>query len=210
MHSSKALAQNLLQINAIQLRPQNPFTWASGWKSPIYCDNRTILSFPAVRNAVVESFVHASRTFDPFDLVAGVATAGIPHGVLLADRLQLPFVYVRDKAKSHGRQNMIEGRVLGHERVIVIEDLISTGGSSLKAVEALRQSGCQVVGVLSIFTYEFEQAGRAFSEAKCPVKSLTDYSTLLQEAVASGYLQPEESALLLSWRTSPATWKAEI
>lgn len=206
MNFSKAVAQNLLQINAIQLRPQNPFTWASGWKSPIYCDNRTILSYPEVRNIVVDAFIAKSELFQPFDMVAGVATAGIPHGVLLADRLQLPFIYVRDKAKAHGRQNLIEGRVQGHERVLVIEDLISTGGSSLKAVEAVREAGCQVVGILSIFTYQFDHATEAFNKAGCPADSLTDYTTLVQEAIASGYVKNDDLELLSAWRAAPENW----
>lgn len=206
MNYSKAVAQNLLQINAIQLRPQNPFTWASGWKSPIYCDNRTILSFPEVRNLVVEAFIAKSAEFQPFDMIAGVATAGIPHGILLADRLQLPFIYVRDKPKSHGRQNLIEGRVNGNERVLVIEDLISTGGSSLKAVNAVREAGCEVVGILSIFTYEFEHAKAAFTAANCPFDALTNYSILVEEAIASQYVKASDIDLLGSWRLSPETW----
>ena len=148
MNIANEVAEKLLQINAVKLNPQNPFTWASGIKSPIYCDNRLVLSFPAVRTFVIRAFADKAAQFEPFDIVAGVATAGIPHGALLADRLEKPFIYVREKAKSHGRQNQIEGNITEGARILLIEDLISTGGSSLKAVETLREAGCVVVGVL--------------------------------------------------------------
>jgi orotate phosphoribosyltransferase len=206
MDFSKEIAQSLLQINAVKLSPQNPFTWASGIKSPIYCDNRITLSFPAVRNLIINGFVEKSKAFEPFDIVAGVATAGIPHGALLADRLEKPFIYVREKAKSHGRQNQIEGLISEGCRVLVIEDLISTGGSSLKAVETLREAGCMVVGILAIFTYSFEKATIVFKEANCPFDTLSDYDTLIAQAIDNQYVMPEELATLSAWRQSPETW----
>ena len=203
---SKTIAQNLLQINAVKLSPQNPFTWASGIQSPIYCDNRITLSYPAVRANIINGFVEKSKDFEPFDIVAGVATAGIPHGALLADRLEKPFIYVREKAKSHGRQNQIEGLITEGSRVLVIEDLISTGGSSLKAVEALREAGCVVVGILAIFTYGFDKATTVFREAHCPFDTLSDYDTLIAQAIENQYVMPEELATLSAWRQSPETW----
>jgi orotate phosphoribosyltransferase len=206
MDLSKEIAKSLLQINAVKLSPQNPFTWASGIKSPIYCDNRITLSFPAVRDLIINGFVEKSKVFEPFDIVAGVATAGIPHGALLADRLAKPFIYVREKAKSHGRQNQIEGLITEGSRVLVIEDLISTGGSSLKAVEALREAGCIVVGILAIFTYGFDKATSVFKEANCPFDTLSDYDTLIVQAIDNQYVMPEELATLSAWRQSPETW----
>jgi orotate phosphoribosyltransferase len=206
MTLSENIAQSLLQINAVKLSPQNPFTWASGIKSPIYCDNRITLSFPAVRNLIINGFVEKSKAFEPFDIVAGVATAGIPHGALLADRLEKPFIYVREKAKSHGRQNQIEGLISEGCRVLVIEDLISTGGSSLKAVETLREAGCTVVGILAIFTYSFEKATTVFKEANCPFDILSDYDTLIAQAIDNQYVMPQELATLSAWRQSPETW----
>jgi orotate phosphoribosyltransferase len=206
MSLKQEIAHNLLQINAVKLSPQNPFTWASGIKSPIYCDNRITLSFPAVRNLIINGFVEKSKAFEPFDIVAGVATAGIPHGALLADRLAKPFIYVREKAKSHGRQNQIEGLITEGSRVLVIEDLISTGGSSLKAVEALREAGCVVVGILAIFTYGFDKATAVFKEANCTFDTLSDYDTLIAQAIDNQYVMPEELATLSAWRQSPETW----
>jgi orotate phosphoribosyltransferase len=206
MDFSKEIAKSLLQINAVKLSPQNPFTWASGIKSPIYCDNRITLSFPAVRDLIINGFVEKSKAFEPFDIVAGVATAGIPHGALLADRLEKPFIYVREKAKSHGRQNQIEGLITEGARVLVIEDLISTGGSSLKAVETLREAGCLVVGILAIFTYGFDKATVVFNEANCPFDTLSDYDTLIAQAIDNQYVMPEELATLNAWRQSPETW----
>ena len=206
MNLKQEIAKNLLQINAVKLSPQNPFTWASGIKSPIYCDNRITLSFPTVRNLIINGFVEKSKAFEPFDIVAGVATAGIPHGALLADRLEKPFIYVREKAKSHGRQNQIEGLISEGCRVLVIEDLISTGGSSLKAVETLREAGCVVVGILAIFTYGFEKATTVFKEANCSFDTLSDYDTLITQAIDNQYVMPEELATLSAWRLSPETW----
>jgi len=206
MSLANSIARSLLQINAIKLNPQKPFTWVSGIRSPIYCDNRTVLSYPAVRRAVIDAFAERAGDFGPIDLVAGVATAGIAHGVLLAERLDLPFVYVRSKAKAHGRQNQIEGHLRGGERILVIEDLISTGGSSLQAVEALRAAGCTVRGVLAIFSYGFAEAEAAFREANCPFDTLSNFETLIGEAVDSGYMDNTYLELLREWRRAPTEW----
>lgn len=206
MNIAAAVAEKLLQIKAIKLSPQKPFTWASGLHSPIYCDNRTVLSHPPIRAFIVDALVEKSREFQSFDLIAGVATAGIPHGVLLADRLQLPFVYVRDKPKAHGRQNVIEGEVHPGKKVLVVEDLISTGGSSLKVVEALQEAGAEVVGVLAIFSYGFPQAHRAFEAINCPLTTLSDYAALLEEAVRQQCIAPEDFQLLQTWREDPQAW----
>lgn len=211
MTIAQEVAKNLLQINAVKLSPQNPFTWASGIKSPIYCDNRITLYYPSVREQIIASFVEKAAQFEPFDIIAGVATAGIPHGALLADRLKKPFIYIREKAKAHGRQNQIEGMPqTGSEnqglRVLVIEDLISTGGSSLKAVEAAREAGCVVVGVLAIFTYGFEKAEKIFQEADCPFDTLSNYDILIAQAIENQYVKPDELETLKTWRLSPETW----
>lgn len=209
MTTAQSVAEKLLQINAVKLSPSTPFTWASGIKSPIYCDNRIILYHPSVRDYIIECFVEKVSQFEPFDVVAGVATAGVPHGALIADRLKKPFIYVREKAKSHGRQNQIEGTpsqgLLG-VKVLVIEDLISTGGSSLKAVEALREAGCEVVGVLAIFSYGFEKAELIFKEANCRFETLSSYDILITQAIENQYVKPEELATLNYWRLSPETW----
>ena len=199
MNRAAAVAQKLLQIKAIKLSPQSPFTWASGIQSPIYCDNRMILSYPIVRNYIKNALAECAQEFDQFDKVAGVATAGIAHGALLADALDLPFVYVRSKAKGHGRQNLIEGELTGTERVLVVEDLISTGGSSLKAVEAVRATGATVVGVIAIFSYSFSKAAKAFAEANCPIKTLSNYPILIKEALKTNYIQEKDVQLLKDW-----------
>ncbi len=206
----RAVARQLLQIKAIKLNPQNPFTWASGRRSPIYCDNRVVLSYPAVRRFVAEQLVVASDAFLPFAGVAGVATAGIPHGALLADRLDVPFIYIRSSAKAHGRQNQIEGELLPGARYLVVEDLISTGGSSLQAVEALRQAGGKVAGVVALFSYGFAEAQAAFDAAHCPFVTLSHYDALLTEAVASGYITTEEQSLLADWRQDPVAWSERV
>lgn len=208
MNLSQQVANKLLQINAIKLSPQKPFVWASGLHSPIYCDNRTVLSYPQTRRFIIDAFVERSRQFEPFDLVAGVATAGIAHGALLAERLELPFVYVRSKPKGHGRQNQIEGVLPAGRKVLVIEDLISTGGSCLRAVEALREAGATVAGVLAIFSYGFELAADAFARADCPYDTLSDYETLLQEAIAKSYISEKDKEVLQKWRQSPEKWSA--
>ena len=209
MTIAQEVAEKLLQINAVKLSPQNPFTWASGIKSPIYCDNRITLYYPSVRDRIIDAFVEKSTQFGAFDMVAGVATAGIPHGALIADRLKKPFIYIREKAKSHGRQNQIEGMPHGDTeglKVLIIEDLISTGGSSLKAVEAVREAGMQVVGVLAIFTYGFEKAVSMFREANCRFDTLSNYDILIAQAIENEYIKPEEMETLKAWRLSPETW----
>ncbi len=209
MNFATEVARNLLQIKAIKLSPQKPFTWASGLKSPIYCDNRTLLSYPAIRDLVVAGLVETSRKFGSFDAIAGVATAGIPHGALLADRLKLPFVYVRAKPKEHGRQNLIEGELKPGQKVLVVEDLISTGGSSLQAVEALRAENATIAGVLAIFTYEFPAAQEAFAQAGCPLETLSNYSTLTEVAIESNYVSAADQATLRQWRENPRLWSAQ-
>ena len=209
MNFATEVAKNLLQIKAIKLSPQKPFTWASGLKSPIYCDNRTLLSYPAIRDLVVKGFIEQAQVFPSFDVVAGVATAGIPHGVLLADRLKLPFVYVRAKAKEHGRQNLIEGEIRAGQKVLVVEDLISTGGSSLQAVEALRAEGCIVVGVLAIFSYEFPVATESFKATNCQLETLSNYSVLTQVAIDSAYVSHEDQETLRKWRQDPELWSTQ-
>jgi orotate phosphoribosyltransferase len=203
---AEQIAEQLLAVNAVKLSPNAPFTWASGIKSPIYCDNRLVLSHPAARKQVVAGFEAAVSAFEPFDVVAGVATAGIPWGALLADRLDKPFIYIREKPKSHGRQNQIEGQLTEGSKILVIEDLISTGGSSIKAVEAAREAGGVVIGVLAIFTYGFEKATQIFSEANCPFATLSNYDTLISQAVEKNYVSTADIATLKSWRHSPSTW----
>lgn len=201
------VARHLLEIKAVKLSPNEPFTWASGILSPIYCDNRVALSYPAVRNFLKQCLKEASEKFD-FNTVAGVATAGIPHGTLLADALGTPFVYVRASAKDHGRKNLIEGELPANAKVLVVEDLISTGGSCLKVADALQTAGAQVCGVLAIFQYGFEQATREFEAHNIPLHTLTDYNTLVQEAVSIGYISENDLATLHKWRENPQGWGA--
>jgi orotate phosphoribosyltransferase len=203
---SYQIADNLLKINAIKLSPQNPFTWASGMRSPIYCDNRLSLSYPKVRNLICDAFALMALSFGSYDIIAGVATAGIPHGMLIANRLDKPFIYVRDKAKGHGRQNQIEGELPEGKKVLLVEDLISTGGSSLKAVEAVRQAGGDVVGVMAIFSYGFEKAKKAFEENNCTFKVLLEYETLINQASKSEYINKAEKSLLAAWNKDPEGW----
>ncbi|MEM6723811.1 MAG: orotate phosphoribosyltransferase [Bacteroidota bacterium] len=200
MDIAAEVAQKLLQIKAIKLSPQNPFTWASGIQSPIYCDNRKTLSYPSIRRFLAECFAEKSKAFGNINCIAGVATAGIAHGLLLAEELGLPFIYVRSKAKGHGMQNLIEGDIRGNERVLVVEDLISTGGSCLKAVEALEDYGCHVAGVLAIFTYGFTKAEKAFEEAECAFDTLSNYDALIQRAVEIEYIQEDQVEFLKNWR----------
>ena len=200
------IARNLLQIKAIKLNPQNPFTWASGMRSPIYCDNRVALSYPDARDVIMEGFVAQAKALLPYDAICGVATAGIPHGAVLADRLHMPFAYVRASAKSHGRQNLIEGDLKPGSRVLVIEDLISTGGSSLEAVEKLREQGMEVVAVLAIFDYGFEKAKNNFANAGCAYTTLSFYDALLEEATAMQYISEKEKNELALWRNDPENW----
>ena len=210
MNIAAEVAKNLLAINAVKLSPKKPFTWASGLKSPIYCDNRISLSFPDIRTKIINAFVEKSKKFAGFDTIAGVATAGIAHGALLAQTLDMPFVYVRSKAKEHGRKNQIEGKISGTEKVLVIEDLISTGGSALLAVEALRQEGCEVIGVLAIFSYEFEKSRSAFNRAHCPFDTLSNYSALIRAARESGYIREEEEQQLKNWSSNPQAWSDQF
>jgi len=203
----KKTAEYLLQIKAIKLQPSNPFTWASGWKSPIYCDNRKTLSFPEVRSFIRDSFAAMIKNIYPeADMIAGVATGAIAHGVLVADKMGLPFIYVRSGAKEHGLGNQIEGHFSPGQKVVVIEDLISTGGSSLSAVNALRESGCEVLGMVAIFTYEFKKATDAFTAADCRLNTLSNYSALVESAVTTGYIGQAEVETLKKWRTDPANW----
>ena len=198
----KDFASKLLQVQAIKLQPANPFTWASGWHSPIYCDNRKALSFPRLRSYVKLELAHAILAQHPqVEAIAGVAT-----GALVAEELHLPFVYVRSKPKDHGLANLIEGELPAGAKVVVVEDLISTGGSSLKAVEALRQQGAEVLGMVASFTYGFPVAEQAFSEAHVALTTLTDYEHVIEEARATGYIREEEVALLQQWRKDPAHW----
>ena len=202
------IAEALLKIGAIKLNTEKPFTWSSGWKSPIYCDNRLSLSFPDVRSLVKGSLADAIKTYFPnAEGIAGVATAGIPQGALVADSLGLPFVYVRPKPKDHGMENLIEGKVMKGQRVVVIEDLVSTGGSSLKAAEALRDAGFVVEGMLSVFTYGFDVATENFKKANIKLICLSDYSHLIEFALKNNQISAEQLTLLQSWRLDPANWK---
>ncbi len=201
------VAESLLQIKAIKLQPKKPFTWASGWKSPIYCDNRISLSHPSIRTYIRQKLSEVvQEEFGSVQMISGVATAGIPQGVLVAQELGLPFTYVRSDAKAHGRQNQIEGEVVEGQRVVVIEDLVSTGMSSLRAVKALRDAGCDVVGLVSIFNYGFEEATTNFAEAKCRLISLCNYDALIEFAVEHNYVHKTDVELLKEWRESPSTW----
>jgi len=203
----KTIAGLLLQCNAIKLNPEKPFQWASGWKSPIYCDNRITLAYPEIRNAIKYSFVELIKEkFLSTEAIAGVATGAIAQGALVADMLGLPFMYVRSEAKGHGLENLIEGEPKKGQKVVVIEDLISTGGSSLKAVSALRQSGCEVLGMAAIFTYGFPKAEDSFRQANCMLHTLSNYEALLQLARETGYVSEENIDALLDWRQSPETW----
>lgn len=202
----KIIAQKLLQINAIKLSPQNPFTWASGIKSPIYCDNRVTLSYPDIRTEIKKGFASIADTFGPYDHISGVATAGIAHGALLADHLGLPFSYVRSSAKKHGRQNKIEGHIPEGSKILVIEDLISTGGSSIDAVDDLREAGFEVVGVLAIFTYEFQVAIDNFEKANCKFATLSNYTSMLAEAEAADYITTKDKEVLSQWSKNPKEW----
>jgi orotate phosphoribosyltransferase len=203
----KKTAEYLLQIKAIKLQSSNPFTWASGWKSPIYCDNRKTLSFPEIRSYIRDSFAELIKDLYPqTEMIAGVATGAIAHGALIADKLGLPFIYVRSGAKEHGLGNQIEGYFERGQKVVVIEDLISTGGSSLNAVNALRESSCDVLGMLAIFTYEFKKAADAFAAQNCRLKTLSNYSVLVETALKTGYIGQTEVETLRNWRLDPANW----
>lgn len=202
------IARKLLEIKAIKLSPSDPFTWASGIQSPIYCDNRVALSHPAVRTSIKTALAQQSVEFGTFDVVAGVATAGIPHGALLADVLGKPFIYVRGSAKDHGRRNQIEGELAAGQKVLIIEDLISTGGSCLAAVDAVQDAGGVVVGVLAIFQYGFEKADRAFQAKNINFQTLTNYNSLILEAIDMGYVSEADLITLKKWRENPDGWGA--
>jgi orotate phosphoribosyltransferase len=209
--TAKKTAEYLLQIKAIKLQPAKPFTWASGWKSPIYCDNRKTLSFPEVRGYIRDSFAAKVRELYPgAELIAGVATGAIAHGALVADKLGLPFIYVRSGVKDHGLGNQIEGHYENGQKVVVIEDLISTGGSSLGAVRALREAGCEVLGMIAIFTYGFARAADSFAAEQCRLDTLSNYSVLVDMAAASGYITQGDVETLKVWRTEPSEWGKEI
>ena len=208
---SKKTAEYLLQIKAIKLQPSNPFTWASGWKSPIYCDNRKTLSFPAIRSYIRDSFAALiGELYPEAEVIAGVATGAIAHGALAADRMGLPFIYVRSGAKEHGLGNQIEGYYEKGQKVVVIEDLISTGGSSLSAVRALREAGCIVLGMVAIFTYEFGKSAGEFANENCTLHTLSGYSALIEAALQSGYIGRNETETLKKWRSDPSSWGREI
>jgi orotate phosphoribosyltransferase len=204
---AKKTAEYLLQINAIKLQPAKPFTWASGWKSPIYCDNRMTLSFPEVRSFIRDAFASMVRQLYPDAMViAGVATGAIAHGALVAGHLNLPFIYVRSGAKDHGLGNQIEGHFEKGQKVVVIEDLISTGGSSLGAVKALKEAGCNVLGMIAIFTYGFSKSADAFKEEGCRLDTLSNYGVLVDIAAASGYISGDDVDTLKEWRKDPSAW----
>ena len=202
------VASELLNIKAIKLSKDDPFTWSSGWKSPIYCDNRLSLSYPEIRDYIKKALAAAAtREFEGVEAIAGVATAGIPQGALVADALGVPFVYVRSKPKGHGMENLIEGKVTPGQKVVVVEDLVSTGGSSLKAAEALRKADFEVMGMLSIFTYGFPQADQNFKDAGLSLHSLSDYSTMLEIAIGQGYISEKDLESLEAWRKDPGSWE---
>ncbi|OAS13609.1 orotate phosphoribosyltransferase [Paenibacillus oryzisoli] len=201
------IAASLLEIEAVALRPQQPFTWTSGLKSPIYCDNRLTMSHPAIREAIADGFAQLIKEkFPETEVVAGTATAGIPHAAWVAQKLGLPMIYIRDKAKGHGKENLIEGSVKPGQKVIVIEDLISTGGSSLKAAVAVKDAGAEALGVLAIFSYQLDKATDAFAAAEMPLHTLSNYSTLLEVALEKGKIQSEDMELLRSWRVNPSAY----
>ena len=204
----KLTAQKLLSVKAVKLQPSNPFTWASGWKSPIYCDNRKLMSYPAVRNFLKVEFARIILENHPdAEAIAGVATGAIAPGAIVADVLGLPFVYVRSTPKGHGMENLIEGDLKPKQKVVVIEDLISTGGSSLKAVEAIRNNGAEVLGMVAIFTYGFPVAEQKMSEANVKLTTLCTYDAILEEALATNYIDETELNTLQNWRKNPSEWK---
>ncbi len=206
-NTAKKTAELLLQINAIKLKPENPFTWASGWKSPIYCDNRILLSYPIIRNFVKQEMAkQVESLYGKPDIIAGVATGAIGIGALVADVLGLPFIYVRPEPKSHGRKNQVEGHLENNQTVVVIEDLISTGKSSLNAVDALRQEGANVKGMLAIFTYGFETATANFEGKDIKLNTLSSYEYLIEQASDTGYIKEDQLKTLMEWRIDPSTW----
>ncbi|NBO60389.1 MAG: orotate phosphoribosyltransferase [Flavobacteriia bacterium] len=208
--SAMRIAGELLKIKAVKLQPENPFTWASGWKSPIYCDNRKTLSFPMIRTFIRQKFSEIiDKEYGKPDVIAGIATGGIPQGVLVAQELGIPFIYVRSNVKEHGLGNLIEGSYEAGQKVVVVEDLISTGGSSLLGVKALKEAGLQVRGLLAIFSYGFDQAQVAFDEASCPFITLSDYDHLIEQALALEYIRESDLEALKKWRELPSAWTPE-
>jgi orotate phosphoribosyltransferase len=206
--TAATIAGMLLKIEAIKINSGKPFTWSSGWKSPIYCDNRLSLSYPEVRTAIKSGLIDSIReNFFTVEAIAGVATAGIAQGAIVADAMNLPFLYVRPKPKDHGMENLIEGKVTRGQKVVVVEDLVSTGGSSLKTVAALRDAGFKVLGMVSIFSYGFDIATRNFYEADVSLISLSDYSHLLSQALHEKYINEEQITSLKAWRVDPSNWK---
>ncbi|OAV65629.1 Orotate phosphoribosyltransferase [Bacteroidales bacterium Barb6] len=204
----RLMAEKLLKIKAVKLQPANPFTWASGWKSPIYCDNRKTLSYPDIRTFIkLELARIIIEKYENADAIAGVATGGIAQGALVADLLGLPFVYIRSTPKDHGLENLIEGELKPGSKVVVIEDLVSTGGSSLKAVEAVRNFGCEVEGMVAIFTHGFPIATRQFKEAQVTLTTLSNYNAVIEEALRTNYIDQSEISTLQEWRKDPANWK---
>lgn len=207
MTDATVTAEKLLQVQAVKLRPDEPFTWASGWKSPIYCDNRKVLSYPFIRDYIKSELCNAVfEKYADAELIAGVATAGIAWGAMVADQLKLPFIYVRPKPKEHGLGNQIEGEYIPGQKVVVIEDLISTGKSSLQVVDVLRSKGMDILGMVSIFNYRFDAASDAFQSANVDLYSLTDYPTLLEITKGKGLIREEQLEVLLKWREGPANW----
>ena len=206
MTLAQELSRRLLQINAIKLNPQNPFTWASGWRSPIYCDNRLSLSYPDVRNLVIDGLISLIDNWDDVDVIVGVATAGIPHGAVLADRLGKPFSYVRSKAKGHGRQNQIEGHLEKGQNAVMIEDLISTGGSLIQATQPITEMGVSIEKCLAIFTYGFNQSVENMQNAGLSFSTVATYDILLKEAINLSYISETDLLTLQSWREDPSVW----
>ena len=207
----KAVAEKLLRIKAVKLQPRNPFTWASGWKSPIYCDNRKTLSYPAIRNYIKVELVRTIINLYPdVEVIAGVATGAIAQGALVADELGLPFIYVRSSPKDHGLENLIEGDLKPKQKVVIIEDLISTGGSSLKAVEAIRKDGSEVLGMVAIFTYGFPEAEQKFKAAKVKLTTLCSYDAVLNEALSTKYIAEADIETLKEWRVNPSQWRKDL
>jgi orotate phosphoribosyltransferase len=207
LNRSEQVASYLLEIGAVALRPQEPFTWTSGIKSPIYCDNRLTMAYPEVRNYIADAFAALiTSQYPDAEVIAGTATAGIPHAAWVADKLNLPMAYIRDKAKGHGKQNQIEGLITPGQKVVVIEDLISTGGSSIKAAQAVQEAGAEALAVLAIFSYELDRAVDAFAAAEIPLQSLSNYSALIDVALAQGKIAATDVELLKSWRKDPSAF----
>ena len=204
------IAERLLEINAVALKPNNPFTWTSGLRSPIYCDNRLTLSYPAVRREIAQGLEKLiQENFPGVEVIAGTATAGIPHAAWVSEIMDLPMCYVRSKAKGHGKGNQIEGKVEQAQKVVVVEDLISTGGSVITAIQALREAGCEVLGVVSIFTYGLNKGKEAFAQEEIKSKSLTDFGTLVGVAIEKGYISENDQESLLSWSKDPGEWSKQ-